>query len=176
MTDWREVVEQHGQVVWQTAYRLLGNHADASDCFQKVFLDAVQVARREPVHQWPALLRQMATARALDLLRDRYRRRNRSEPMAAAAEATANTPLPEQEAEAAELSDHLRLALARLPDRQAEAFCLRSIEGMSYEEIARRLEVEVNHVGVLLNRARTRLQQLLDRFVTSGNVKQENSP
>jgi len=44
MTDWREVVEQHGQVVWQTVYRLLGNHAEhASDCFQKVFLDAVQV-------------------------------------------------------------------------------------------------------------------------------------
>ncbi len=47
---------------------------------------------------------------------------------------------------------------------------------MSYEEIARRLEVDVNHVGVLLNRARTRLQQLLDRFVTSGNIEQENSP
>ena len=121
MTDWREVVEQHGQVVWQTAYRLLGNHADASDCFQKVFLDAVQVARRETVHQWPALLRQMATARAIDLLRDRYRRRSRSEPMAAAAEATADTPLPEQEAEAAELSDHLRLALTRLPDRPSRS-------------------------------------------------------
>jgi RNA polymerase sigma-70 factor, ECF subfamily len=171
MTDWREVVEQHGHVVWQTAYRLLGNHADASDCFQKVFLDAVQVARREPVHQWPALLRQMATARSLDLLRDRYRRRSRSEPMTSAQEAIADTPLPEQEAEAAELNDHLRLALTRLPDRQAEAFCLRWAEGMSYEEIARQLNVDANHVGVLLNRARTRLRQLLDRFVASGNAK-----
>ena len=42
--------------------------------------------------------------------------------MAAAAEATADTPLPEQEAEAAELSNHLRVALTRLPARQAEAF------------------------------------------------------
>ncbi|TWU31400.1 hypothetical protein [Novipirellula artificiosorum] len=24
MTDWREVVEQHGQIVWQTAYRHVG--------------------------------------------------------------------------------------------------------------------------------------------------------
>ena len=175
MTDWREILSEHGEVVWQTVYRLLGNHADASDCFQKVFLDAVQVTRRERVQQWPALLRQMATARAIDLLRDRYRRRSRSEPMAAAAETTADTPLPEQEAEAAELSDHLRLALTRLPDGQAEAFCLRCVEGMSYEEIAKRLEVETNHVGVLLNRARTRLRQLLDRFVTSGNASQENS-
>jgi RNA polymerase sigma-70 factor (ECF subfamily) len=176
MTDWREVVEQHGHVVWQTAYRLLGNHADACDCFQKVFLDAVQVSRRQRVNQWPALLRQMATVRALDLLRDRYRRRSRSEPMAAAEEASANTPLPDQQAEAAELSDHLRQALTQLPDRQAEVFCLRWIEGMSYEEIAARLEIEANHVGVLLNRARTRLRQLLDRFVTPENASQENSP
>jgi len=176
MTDWQEVVEQHGQVVWKTAYRLLGNHADASDCFQKVFLDAVQVARREPVRQWPALLRRMATARALDLLRDRYRRRSCSEPMTAAAEAIADTPLPEQEAEAAELSEHLRLALTRLPACQAEAFCLRWIEGMSYEEISERLEVQSNHVGVLLNRARKRLRQLLHRFVSPGNVRQGNSP
>ncbi len=176
MTDWQEVVEQHGQVVWQAAYRLLDNHADASDCFQKVFLDAVQVTRREPVRQWPALLRRMATARALDLLRDRYRRRSRSEPMAAAAEATTDTPLPEQEAEVAELSDHLRLALTRLPARQAEAFCLRWIEGMSYEEISERLEVDTNHVGVLLNRARKRLRQLLDRFVSPGSVRRGNSP
>ena len=176
MMDWQEVVEQHGQVVWETAYRLLDNHADASDCFQKVFLDAVQTARREPVRQWPALLRRMATARALDLLRDRHRRRSRSEPMAAVAEVTADTPLPEHEAEAAELSDHLRIALTRLPARQAEAFCLRWIEGMSYEEISERLEVDVNHVGVLLNRARKRLRQLLDRFVSPRSIRRGNSP
>jgi RNA polymerase sigma-70 factor (ECF subfamily) len=176
MRDWQQIVEQHGSVVWQTAFRLLGDREDASDCFQKVFLDAVQVARREPVRQWPALLRRMTTARALDLLRERYRRGSRREPMAAATEAVASTPLPEQEAEAAELSNHLRLALTRLPALQAEAFCLRWIEGMSYEEISERLEIEPNHVGVLLNRARKRLRQLLDRFVSSGNVKQENSP
>ncbi len=176
MTDWKEVVELHGPVVWQTAYRLLDDHADASDCFQLVFQDAVQVARRESVREWPALLRRMATARALDLLRDRYRRRLRSKPLDAATDATADSPLPEQQAEAAELSDHLRLALTRLPPRQAEAFFLRCIEGMSYEEISERLEVEVNHVGVLLNRARKRLRQLLDRFVNPGNVSQGNSP
>ena len=175
MTNWMEVVEQHGNVVWQTAYRLLGNHADASDCFQNVFLDAVQVTRRGPVRHWPALLRQIATARALDLLRDRYRRRGLMEPMAEAALATAQKPLPEQAAETAELSDHLRLALARLPARQAEAFYLHCIEGISYEEIAERLDVTVNHVGVLLNRARRQLRQLLDRFVNTENVKQENS-
>lgn len=176
MTDWREIVEQHGQAVWQTAFRLLGNHADAADCFQKVFLDALQVSRREAVHHWAALLRRMATARALDLLRDRYRRQSHIEPLAAGTKTPEEAPLPEQLAEAAELSDQLRLALSQLPKRQAEAFCLRSLEGLSYEDISERLAVDVNHVGVLLNRARKRLRQLLDRFVSPGKIRQENSP
>ena len=52
----------------------------------------------------------------------------------------------DQEAEAAELSDHLRIALTRLPARQAEAFCLRWLEGMSYEEIATTMECPVGTV------------------------------
>ena len=125
MTDWQEVVEQHGPLVWRTGYRLLGNDADASDCFQKVFLDAIQVARREPVRQWSALLRRLATARALDLMRDRYRRRNRSESLTTAAEAISREPLPDQQAEAAELTEQLRVALAELPEQQAQVFCHR---------------------------------------------------
>jgi RNA polymerase sigma-70 factor (ECF subfamily) len=72
MTDWRDVINRHGRVVWQTTWRMLGNHADALDCYQAVFLDAFQVAEREPVRDWPALLRRLATVRALDLLRARY--------------------------------------------------------------------------------------------------------
>jgi RNA polymerase sigma-70 factor (ECF subfamily) len=169
MTDWQEVVEQHGPLVWRTGYRLLGNHADASDCFQKVFLDALQIARREPVRRWSALLRRLATARALDLMRDRYRRRNRSEPLTAVAQAISQEPLPEQQAEATELTEQLRAALAELPEQQAQVFCHRWLDGLSYEQIAEQLDLDANSVGVLLHRARRRLQQLLVRFIGEGS-------
>ena len=169
MTDWQDVVEQHGPLVWRTGYRLLGNDADASDCFQKVFLDAIQVARREPVRQWSALLRRLATARALDLMRDRYRRRNRSEPLTAVAEPISREPLPDQQAEAAELTEQLRAALAELPEQQAQVFCHCRLDGLSYEQTAEQLDLDANSVGVLLHRARRRLQQLLVRFVGEGS-------
>jgi len=73
MTDWDTIVTEHAPAVWRTAYRLLSNEADASDCMQEAFVSAVGVARREAVQNWPALLKRLATTRALDRLRARMR-------------------------------------------------------------------------------------------------------
>ena len=42
MTDWEHVVRTHGPLVWQTAWRLLGQEADAADCFQETFVSAME--------------------------------------------------------------------------------------------------------------------------------------
>ena len=73
MTDWEAVVGQHVEIVRHTVYRLVGNDADAWDCVQETFLDAVRIDRRGPVRDWPALLRHLATAQSMDLLRKRSR-------------------------------------------------------------------------------------------------------
>ncbi|MEJ2703700.1 MAG: sigma-70 family RNA polymerase sigma factor, partial [Sedimentisphaerales bacterium] len=73
MVDWNTIIEEHGPAVWQTAYRLLGNHADASDCFQETFVSALGFCRRQRVRNFPALLARLATARAIDQLRRRFR-------------------------------------------------------------------------------------------------------
>ena len=74
---------------------------------------------------------------------------------------------PESQAIAAELVEQLRLALVQLDPRQAEVFCLARIEEMSYSEIAERLEISTSHVGVLLHRARTTLQEQLSPYYQS---------
>ena len=30
MVDWQVIIKKHGPAVWQTSYRLLGNHADTA--------------------------------------------------------------------------------------------------------------------------------------------------
>jgi hypothetical protein len=40
MTDWSQIVQQHGPGVWQTLHRLLTNDADEADCFQRTFVSA----------------------------------------------------------------------------------------------------------------------------------------
>jgi len=77
MTDWSQIVAGHGTLVWRTARRLLMHEADAADCFQRTFLAAVELNEWEEIRHWPALLRRLATARALEQLRERLRQRGR---------------------------------------------------------------------------------------------------
>jgi RNA polymerase sigma-70 factor (ECF subfamily) len=62
---------------------------------------------------------------------------------------------------AAELSERLRRALARLPEGRAEAFCLHALSGWSYDEIGRQLGMSSSAVGVNVHRARVRLREIL---------------
>jgi RNA polymerase sigma-70 factor, ECF subfamily len=158
MIDWQTVLERDGPAVWRTAYRIVGNRADADECFQEAFLGALAVARREPVENWRALLQRLAAARAVDRLRERRRRRSREE-AADLDTVGGHDPPPSRPAEDAELSDRLREALGELPAKQAEVFCLHCLESWSYTEIAGRLAVTVDAVGVLLFRARRRLRE-----------------
>jgi RNA polymerase sigma-70 factor (ECF subfamily) len=163
MPDWQEILARDGRAAWQTAYRLLGNQADADDCFQEACLAAVHVARRETVQNWRALLQRLATMRAMDQLRARVRgRRKQGSPRSD--EPSDPAPAPFQTAEEAELAQELRLALSKIPPRQAEVFCLHCVEDWSYDEIARHARLSVTAVGVHLHRARKRLRALLARF------------
>jgi RNA polymerase sigma-70 factor (ECF subfamily) len=168
MTDWARVVREHGPLVWRTAYRLLGREADAADCYQEAFTAALKLSRQQRIADWPALLRRLATARALDQLRRRYR-----DPMWRA-DATIDGPSPDpgppEVAEGAELAQRLRLALADLTAREAEVFCLRCLDELSYAEIAGQLGISVNAVGVILHRARERLKDRLAAFLTNNEV------
>jgi RNA polymerase sigma-70 factor (ECF subfamily) len=152
--DWSQIVEQHGPMVWRIARRLLNHDSDSSDCFQKTFISAWELSRREPVANWGPLLNRLAHARALDGLRQRKRqaRERIAIPDEGPSDAKAASPL--EAAGVTELAEDLRAALSKLDPRQAEVFCLACLEGLSYDEIAGQLRITVNHVGVLLNRAR----------------------
>ena len=172
MTDWEAVVGQHVEVVRRTVYRLVGNHADAWDCVQETFLEAVKIDRREPVRNWPGLLRRLATLRALDLLRARSRQRNRRSPEVDPEQAVSREPNPSSQAEVSELADRLRAAVGQLPRRQAEVFCLSCFEQMTSEEVAKQVGISPAAARMLLCRARRRLERLLEpvRTVTREEV------
>jgi RNA polymerase sigma-70 factor, ECF subfamily len=165
MADWETVVGQHAAAVQRTVHRLVGNHADAWDCVQETFLEAVKIDRREPVRNWSALLRHLATARALDLLRRRSRQRSRHNSEADPAWAISRDPGPSANAEANELADRLRTAVGQLPRRQAEVFCLVCFEQMNGEEVAERLGISPTAARMLLSRARAHLKRILEPFV-----------
>lgn len=162
MIDWQVIIEEHGRIVWQVSYRLLGNHADAADCFQETFVSALKFCRRQRVRDFPALLTRLATARAIDQLRRRFRRSNLEtnleEPYCDEQALSSNT-CPSQQLQQQELTDRLRESLSRLPEQEAEVFCLRYLNDMSYQQIGAELGISTNTAGVLLHRARAKLRK-----------------
>jgi RNA polymerase sigma-70 factor (ECF subfamily) len=173
MIDWDEIVRREGSAVWRTAYRLLRNRADADECYQETFLAALEVCNRQPVRNWPALLQRLATNRAIDRVRKRLRRRV-NDGIAESELVSSVDADPSQVAEAAELANAMRWAIAQLPKRQAEIFSLHELSDWSYPQIADQLGITVNSVGVILHRTKQKLKQLLEmRNRLSTTVKQQ---
>src|SRR5438105_2106575 len=141
MIDWGAILAAHGSMVWRTVYRLLDHQADALDCYQETFLTAFQFSNREKVADWASFLAGVATRRAVDRLRQRYRSRSRAVPMDHVAEPSSDADCPLAQARASELMDRVREGLAELPERQAEVFWLSCLEGRSHEQIAELMQV-----------------------------------
>jgi RNA polymerase sigma-70 factor (ECF subfamily) len=140
---------------------LLGNHADAADCFQETFASALEFCRRQRVRNLSALLVRLATARAIDQLRRRFRRSQSVTNFGDWAAVQSANPGPAQQAQQQELAASLRKSLSKLPPQEAQALCLRYLNDMSYRQIADELGIKANAAGVLLHRARAKLRESL---------------
>lgn len=162
MIDWNRIIKEHGPAVWQTAYRLLGNHADAADCFQETFVSALGFCRRQHVRNFSALLARLATARAIDQLRRRFRQVQSKTDFADCTAEDCNNACPDQQAEQQELLAKVRQSLSELPPQEAQVFCLRYLNDMSYRQIAEQLDITTNSAGVLLHRARAKLRESVE--------------
>jgi RNA polymerase sigma-70 factor (ECF subfamily) len=164
MTNWDAVVRDYGPVVWRTAYRLLAHEADAADCFQRTFLAALELEAAEPIRNWPAVLKRLTSARALEQLRARHRSAARLVGLPEEPPADYSVPDPVQLACGGELAAALRKALSAIDPVQAEVFCLVCLEGLPHPEAAAVLGITANHAGVVLHRARAALRERLRAF------------
>jgi len=69
---------------------------------------------------------------------------------------------PEEVLSSKEFQEVLKRCLSRLPDKVAQAFVLREIDGVSSDEICKDLGVSPNNVWVMLHRARMGLRRCLE--------------
>ena len=175
-----ELADQYGQMVFATAYRILGNADDADDAFQDVFLKLLgsrnDYLKPDAVGDWGAYLRVTASHCAVDLLR---RKSNWPQQPKGLSEATQDCTAedPQRLASQRQKAELLRQGLAALPKRDARVFALRYFEDFSYQEIAVQMKLSINQVGVILHRGRQRLRNILEPMVASvqaGNRKTAN--
>jgi len=162
--NWQDIVKKHAKLVWQTSYRLLGDRADAEDCFQETFISAFKTANRQRIRNIPALLVHLATRRAIDMLRKRCSRLRAEISNIDTSSLQSSNPGPFQQVHRSEVISRLRQALTELPQQQANGFCMRYLSDMSQKQIAEKLGITANAAGVLVHRAKERLQEIFKRW------------
>lgn len=148
------VYAAHARRVYANAYRILTDAAKAEDTVQDVFLRLWLHPDRfdERRGDLGSYLAMMARSRALDLARSDSAGARASDRLAATLEADPpQAERPDEQAEAHDLSQRLRAAVARLPKFQREAVALAFWGDLPAREIAAL-------TGVPLGTARSRLR------------------
>lgn len=157
-----ELYEAHLRDVYSFLYYRLGNHHDAEDVSEQVFLQAYRhlpkaLAESQGRSLRPWLIR-IAQNLAINLYRDRSRKPQ--SPLEAAGEFATNHDT-EQLVEAREELSEVFAKVAELSDDRREALIMRFALGMDNSEIARALGKTEGATKVLLHRAIKQLEQAL---------------
>jgi RNA polymerase sigma-70 factor (ECF subfamily) len=164
-----ELVSEHQRMVYQLSLNLLGDHNEALDVSQEVFL---RVFRTIHSFRGQSALRTWIFRIVINQARNRqrwWRRRHRAQQVSLDEHIRDHGDLPERTNGASpdrvlgqkQLADRIRVALDGLPFDQKTALVLREIDGLSYEEIGFSLGIAVGTVKSRLARAREALRAQL---------------
>ncbi len=165
-----QLVRAHQQVVYRTAFRVLGDQAAAEDATQDAFISAFKHIRAYRGGSFKAWLLRIVTNACYDQLRVKQRRPTTSleallldpdNPAPGADPAAHHQPSPQEWAERQELSAKIQQGLSTLPPDQRMTLVLVDIEGFSYEDAAQATDTNVGTVKSRLSRARAHLRDYL---------------
>ena len=167
------LVERHRSMVYRVAYQFAGNHHDAEDIAQEVFIKVYRsLDRFRQDAQVTSWMYRIVMNACID-----HRRRQRpaiAAPFGEEAEqrmlnTPEDTPGPEDRAYAGELGQVLESEIGRLPNGQRIVFVMRHHQGMKLCEIAEALGLAEGTVKRQLHAAVHRLRQALTQAnVTAG--------
>ena len=173
IAHYEAIVQRYARHVYNIAYRMAGNEADAGDLVQEAFLRVYRALRRvepdAPLERW---LYRIVSNLHIDLLRKRPRTRIESldAPVETARgevsrEIADLASSPEAILDREQLDAAIQRALGTLPQELRLVVVLSDIEGLAYEEIATMLRIPLGTVKSRLHRARQTLQQRLRPYV-----------
>ena len=166
------LVSLHEKRVYTLALRMTGDREDAEDVAQEAFLSAW---RGLPSFRGEAgfstWLYRLTSNAAIDQLRKGKRQREEASlddgdlPL----DVPDRQPGPQEAAESAELQRAVADGLRELSEDHRQILLLREYQGLSYDEIAQALEVDLGTVKSRISRARRALRKiLLERGNLSG--------
>jgi len=158
-----QLVLSYQSMVYNLAYRILGDPEAAADASQETFLSAFRAIRRFRGGSFKVWLLRIATNACYDQLRLKQRRPTSS--LNALSERSASlielAEGPEDHALRRELSEVIQKGIQTLPPDQRITLVLSDVQGMSYKEIAAITKTSLGTVKSRLSRARAKLRDFL---------------
>ena len=153
------IVERHRRTVYQLCYRFVGNHEDASDLSQDVFVRAYKGLQR---FRGQSSLGTWLYRIGVNVCLNRVSaKRPLTEPIDARPHVDERAPDAAGELLRAERAAEVRAAIARLPNKQRATVILRVYHELSHEEIAGILGSSVGAVKANFFHALGNLKRLL---------------
>jgi len=156
-----EVIRRFQAPIYSMLIRMLGNEEDAQEMLQLTFC---RVYRYRDKFDTDRKLVNWIFTIASNLAKKEWRRRSRwvNVPLEHANLTSSGKTAPHYNAGRVELRASIEEAVDRLPLHYREPFILREQEQMSYEDIAEILNIRLGTVKSRINRARSRLRELLN--------------
>ncbi|MDR4487123.1 MAG: sigma-70 family RNA polymerase sigma factor [Nitrospirales bacterium] len=163
------LIDRYAGAILNVIARMISNQADAQDVAQETFVAAykgLQSFRADS--RFSTWLHRIAVNKAKDYLRAQGRRQEREGSIPAGEDGedpileVSDERTPEQGASEKQTARHLELAIQRLSPLYREAFVLKHVEGMEYEEMAQILGVGKDVLKMRVYKARIKLSKELD--------------
>ncbi|HIR87014.1 MAG TPA: sigma-70 family RNA polymerase sigma factor [Candidatus Limivicinus faecipullorum] len=169
-----ELVLEYEKKVYNVALRILGNSEDAADMTQEAFIKAFNsLSGFRGDSKFSVWLTRIVSNLCLDFLRSRSRRPTVSlsveddEGDDVQLDIADVSQSPELLLERSLTRESVRRGLKALPEDYREILLLREIQGLSYDEIAEALNIEVGTVKSRIFRGR---KKLCDYLIKDGNI------
>ena len=165
LTAFQKLVEHHKAFVYNTCYNFIGNHQQAEETAQDVFLQIYKSAsafrHQSKVSTW---LYRIAVNRSLNVIR-RNKRSRWIKSLTTEEIKEARGKEPDKLLEKKEMKALLKAAVDSLPEKQRTVFILNKYENLSAKEIGEILGISSNSVEVRIHRAKINLQKKLSSLL-----------
>jgi len=172
-----ELIMRYQHKVYNTTFRMLGNHDDALDMAQETFIrvykSLTSFRKNSSFSTW---LFRITT----NICRDELRKRQRKLKTLSISGGEEKNKIilgddeknnPEKISMSKELSTTIQEKVNQLPTEQKMVFVLREFQDLSYQEIADILDISIGTVKSRLSRARKALREDLNKIIKNGGLE-----
>lgn len=167
LESFNQLVVHYQTIIYNVAYRVLGDADAAADAAQEAFISAYKAIAQFRGGSFKGWLMRIATNACYDQLR--VKKRRPTAPLDAVLYTDPEElrlqgerdPRPEEYIEQQALGNLIQRGLDMLPQEQRAVLILSDIQEMQYDEIAKALGISLGTVKSRLNRARGKLRDFM---------------